>query len=74
MQDLLPLLPEVRIVCPASTAHVHPHVVLVDAPGVQDANAARGNVVKKLLEEHFPTPGFVPTPGFIPLEVPVDRM
>lgn len=51
MQDLKPLLPEVRIVCPASTAYVHPHVVLVDAPGVQDANAARGNVVKKLLED-----------------------
>ena len=40
-----------RIICPAAAAHLHPHVVLVDAPGVQDANAARGNVVKKLLEE-----------------------
>ena len=39
-----------RIICPAAAAHIHPHVVLVDAPGVQDANAARGNVVKKLLE------------------------
>lgn len=64
MQDLKPLLPEVRILCPASTAYVHPHVVLVDAPGVQDANAARGNVVKKLLEdENFfsNSLGFIPT-------------
>eukprot|EP00435_Cladocopium_sp_Y103_P031285 s1043_g7.t3 len=46
-----PLVKKVRIICPGAAAHVHPHVVLVDAPGVQDANAARGNVVKKLLED-----------------------
>ncbi|CAK9043648.1 unnamed protein product [Durusdinium trenchii] len=44
-----PLVKKVRIVCPAGA--MHPHVILVDAPGVQDANAARGNVVKKLLED-----------------------
>ena len=43
--------PQVRIICPASLASCHPNVILVDAPGVQDANAARGTVVKKLLED-----------------------
>jgi hypothetical protein len=43
-----PLVRKVRIRGPFDC---HPRVVLVDAPGVQDANSARAAVVRQLLEE-----------------------
>lgn len=43
-----PLVQRVRIMGPLN---LHPNVVIVDAPGVQDSNSARGAVVKNLLEE-----------------------
>ena len=44
-----PLVVRVRIKGPFRDAH--PNVVLVDIPGVQDANSARGEVVKRLLKD-----------------------
>ena len=52
-----PLVVRVRIGGPFPGAH--PNVTLVDAPGVQDANSARGEVVKRLLKDvHFRNPYF----------------